>query len=163
VSKAKSQNGTRERDEKMVVGCEIGGSRARSRMTRTIPGACAGHRAARPSSSITQMPSSSPIASARPTAAIERTLYLRRTVTVRAFLAGSHTRTVLSSLPEASSRRPSGAPPNATVFTGAGVAGEQLADGHASKRMPEPHRPVVAAGGHRRAGDRRPAGLMFPR
>ena len=71
-------------------------------------------------------------------------------------MAASHSRTVLSSLPEAM-RVPSGL--NATLYTALGVAGQRLADGLAGGRVPQPHRLVVAAGGDARAvGAERHAG-----
>ena len=63
-------------------------------------------------------------------------------------VAASHSRTVLSSLPEAR-RVPSGL--NATLHTASGVAGQRLADGLAGGRVPQPHRLVGAAGGEARA------------
>ena len=62
-------------------------------------------------------------------------------------VAASHTRTVLSTLPEAM-RVPSGL--NATLDTRR-VAGQRLADGLAGGRVPHPHRVVVAAGDDPRA------------
>ena len=59
-------------------------------------------------------------------------------------VAASHSRTVLSPLPEAI-RVPSGL--NATLVTASGVAGQRLADGLAGGGVPQPHRAVGAAGG----------------
>ena len=58
-------------------------------------------------------------------------------------VSASHSRTVRSSLPEASSR-PSGL--NATLLDRVGVAGQRLADGLAGVGIPQPHGAVVAAG-----------------
>ena len=55
-----------------------------------------------------------------------------------------HSRTVLSSLPEAM-RLPSGL--NATLLHRVGVAGERIAEGLAGVGVPQPHRVVGAAGG----------------
>ena len=71
-------------------------------------------------------------------------------------VAASHSRTVLSALPEAI-RVPSGL--NATLDTASGVAGQRLADGLAGGRVPQPHRLVVTAGDDARAvGAERHAG-----
>ena len=59
-------------------------------------------------------------------------------------VSASHSRTVLSSLPEAM-RFPSGL--NATLDTASGVAGQRCADRLAGVGVPQPHRLVVAAGG----------------
>ena len=66
---------------------------------------------------------------------------------MHALVARSHTRTVLSSLPEASSSRPSAAVPNATEFTHLAVAGERPAMRGPGNRIPDPYRLVPAAGG----------------
>ena len=63
-------------------------------------------------------------------------------------VAASHTRTVLSALPE-TIRVPSGL--NATLHTPSGVPGQRLADGLAGGRVPHPHRVVGTAGDDPRA------------
>ena len=59
-------------------------------------------------------------------------------------VAASHSRTVLSPLPEAM-RVPSGL--NATLRHAVRVAGQRLADGLAGGRVPQPHGVVGTAGG----------------
>ena len=62
-------------------------------------------------------------------------------------VTGSHNRTVPSSLPEARRVRPSGSGTAATATTLLGVAGQGLPDGGAGDRIPQPDRPIGAAGG----------------
>ena len=58
-------------------------------------------------------------------------------------VSASHSRTVLSSLPE-TIRLPSGL--NATLYTMSGVAGQRRADRLAGVGVPQPHGVVVTAG-----------------
>ena len=65
-------------------------------------------------------------------------------------VARSQTRTVWSLLPEMTTGRPSSSAA-ATALHRAGVAGERVADRGAGGQVPDPHRPVVAAGDDDRA------------